>query len=123
MRTLVLGFLMIATGPIGMTADRPDSKNSPYIRRMIEEGLRPQSADTPPTSPEPIGGPHLEVEDEISLPDLKIRAGPKLEAENLESEEPRKPVLGTGVTEIKGKHYTIKVRRVLFLPIAFKLEW
>jgi hypothetical protein len=32
-------------------------------------------------------------------------------------------VLGTGVTEFKGKKYTILVRRILFIPVAFKIEW
>jgi hypothetical protein len=32
-------------------------------------------------------------------------------------------VLGTGVTEIKGKKFTVLIRRLFFIPIAFKLEW
>ncbi len=32
-------------------------------------------------------------------------------------------VAGTGVTEFKGKKFTVKIQRILYIPIAFKISW
>ncbi len=31
--------------------------------------------------------------------------------------------LGTGITEFKGKKFTVLVRKIFFIPIGFKIEW
>lgn len=81
-----------------------------------------------PAPPPPAADAPTDVEPGlVVLPAMEVR-GPRrpveLKPEDVVVKTEAIPlVAGTGVTEIKGPHRTILIRRILFIPVGFKLSW
>jgi len=112
-----LGFLPMAIGADAAEQSRPQT--SRHLSHAIQEGFRKDDGQPTATEAEEREVP---VEAEIRLPTMTV-TGPRTDSRAFIAEVPPKPVLGTSVTEFKGKKFTFKMRRILFVPVAFKLEW
>jgi len=121
----ILGSMLTAaalsfTGTAAATTLEPQVRTSRHMTEAIREVIR-IDAGMQPTAV--AVEPEVKVEDEIKLPDMHVRGSRELKPDDVIVEVPPAPVLGTGVAVIKGRKVTMKIRRLLFLPIGFKLEW
>ena len=113
----------------GVTLFAEESANPGKVSRRIKEAVRAGFPDfNGKVFQAPVGKPAVEIDpDVLVLPVVRVSSGgglrkmdgfgapPKTEAVPL--------VAGTGITEFKGKKFTILVPRILFIPIGFSLKW
>jgi hypothetical protein len=113
-------------GPL-RAAEPPDHEVvSKQMSDLILAGIRKEDPQAP--KPVPAEVAPLEVEPGVAkLPDFKVvdqPSSPKMEQAALTPKTEASPLVwGTGVTEFKGKKYTILIRRFFWIPIAWKVEW
>ena len=107
---------------------RPSS--SKHISDAIQAGFRKEDPGLPAPSlaSPPVAAAPMEVEPEVvTLPVLKVRtnrgAG-KLDQNELKFKTEGTPLIaGTGITEFKGRKFTILIPRIFFIPVGFKIKW
>ena len=101
-------------------AEQSRARTSRHLSHAIQAGFHKDAGalDTGKTEEKEMSG-----EDVLSLPAMTVTGGPRIDSRAFNVEEPPKPVLGTGVTEFKGRKFTFKLRRIFFVPVAFNLAW
>lgn len=106
---------------IAASAEETRPRTSRHLSEAILAGYRKDDGEpAPEREPTPVDN----VEDHVELPPMKIQSGGGASKEmTLPPTVPPPLVIGTGVTEIRGKRYTVNMRRILFIPIVFRLEW
>ena len=129
-RTFVFGLALAALlGGGVLVAEEPADQPvlSKHIRDAILAGYR-KGPPEPESAAAPAGPALAEVEPGVvALPSLQVTDVSGGWALNREVVTPRTEavplVAGTGITEFKGKKYTVLIKRLLFIPIGFKIEW
>jgi hypothetical protein len=125
----ILAFSLVAgvflPGASLLAEELPDR---PVFSKHIHDAILAGFRQGEPTVPAPETAAPADVEPGvILLPKLNVMNNPgsgNLSQDVLTPKTEAVPlVLGTGVTEIKGKKFTVLIRRLFFIPIAFKLEW
>ena len=129
-RILVVVFAVTSSHLLGFAADGasapPKRTLSKHISDEVLAGFRKGDPEpVPPTADEAVPAePDPEV---LVLPAVQVvepRPGGGLTQEVVTPKTEATPVVaGTGVTEYNWKGRKILVRRILFIPVAFKLEW
>ena len=139
-RTLTVLLIAVScaqgTGLAAAEAAR-SGKASRHISDMILVGFRKNGTGEPGTIPSGVAGPNadaasrftpMEVDPEVvNLPAFTVtgqNAAPLLNRNAVSPKTEAMPlVAGTGVTEFKGKRFTVLIQRILFIPVAFKISW
>ena len=115
---ICLGLLGLVVSAEAAEKFRP--RTSSYLSRAIQKGYRQEDGRPETTQAAEMESPAEQV---VHLPVMTVTAGQRLDARPFMVEEPPKPVLGTGVSEFRGHRCTLKIRRIFFIPVGFKLEW
>lgn len=65
--------------------------------------------------------------DVVMLPDMEVREkriGASMDPSDLALRTEAIPLrFGTGITELRGKKFTVLTKKILFIPVGFKLKW
>ena len=103
--------------------------NPGKVSRRIKEAVRAGFPDfNGKAFQAPAEKPAVEVDpDVLALPVVRVSSGGGLRKMDGFATAPKTEtvplVAGTGITEFKGKKFTILVPRILFIPIGISLKW
>lgn len=102
----------------------PQGVFSKHMSDAILAGF--QKGNSAPSVSTTAAPPDVEPE-VVLLPAYRVADGPaaaKLDRDETTAKSQAIPLRwGTGVTEVKGRRFTVLTRKIFFIPIAWKIAW